>query len=194
MQMTFRISCKAGAMSQLLAAALLADLTSSVLANDKLTPPAADFSNVAPEDDSRLAKLKDAQPKQIGILTYYANRGGGFTFIEGNTIVFYALPYSPSTYKCEVQVAVQRGDDHFRLPVPLIVPTIGTSRVPLGGQTVYQTEMVENGKGGFFRRDLRLAYSSRDTPDSEFHVWILAEDRETRLKVKSIVPVLERGR
>jgi hypothetical protein len=189
-----RTSCEARAMKPLIAAALSIGLMSSVVADDKRTPPAADFSTVAPENDSRLAKLKDAQPKKIGILTYYANQGGGYTFLQGNGIVFYALPYTPSTYKCEVQVAVRRGVDHFRAAVPINVPTIGTSIVPLDGQTVYQTDRVDNGKGGFFRRDLRLAYWSRDTPDSNFHFWILAEDRETKLKVKSIVPVLERGR
>jgi hypothetical protein len=173
-------------------------------ADDKPTPSAAEFSTIAPEIDSRLAKLKDVQPKKIGILTYYPNKGGGYTFMQGKSIVFYALPYTPSTYSCEVRVRqlvtlVRHGGNPHTGGVTMMadvaqsihVPTIGPPGVPFGGQTVYRTEMHNNGKGGLFREDMRLAYWSRDTADGTFHLWILTDDRETRMKVKSIVPVLE---
>jgi len=51
--------------------------------------------------------------------------------------------------------------------------------------------MADNGKNGFYREDIRLAYWSRDTSDGKFQLWILPEDNETRLKLKSIRLVLE---
>jgi hypothetical protein len=42
------------------------------------------------------------------------------------------------------------------------------------------------------RRDgFPIATSSRDTADGRFRLSIMADDRETRLKLKSITPVLE---
>jgi hypothetical protein len=157
------------------------------------------------ENDTRLANLTDAPPQKLGILTYYPNKGGGNTFIQGKDIVFYALPYTPSTYKCEVRVWQRvtlgaRGgfNPHgggatamANVTQSINVPTIGPSKVPFGGQTIYRTEMSNNGKDGFYREDIRLAYWSRETSDGEFKLWILADDNETRMKVKSIVPVLE---
>jgi hypothetical protein len=157
----------------------------------------AKASQAALEKDARLAtKLANAPPQKIGILTYYPNKGGGYTFIEGKDIVFYALPYTPSTYKVECRVPVCRetedgGTELIPVPTSINVATIGPSTTPFGGQTVYRTEMFNNGKDGFSREDIRLAYWSRDTSDGKFQLWILTEDRETRLKLKSIVPVLE---
>ncbi|HEV3304255.1 MAG TPA: hypothetical protein VG055_31690 [Planctomycetaceae bacterium] len=156
------------------------------------------------EKDTRLAKLTDAPPQKIGILTYYPNKGGGYTFVQGKDIVFYALPYTPSTYKCEVRVwqrviQLPRGINPLGAGVAAManvaqsinVPTIGPSKVPFGGQTICRTEMADNGKNGFYREDIRLAYWSRDTSDGKFQLWILPEDNETRLKLKSIRLVLE---
>ena len=156
------------------------------------------------EDDSRLAKLTNAPPQKVGLLTYYPNKGGGYTFIQGKNIVFYALPYTPTTYKCEVRVrqrvhlARGGGNPHTGggtmmadVTQSINVPTIGPSRVPFGGQTVYRTEMSSDGKNGSYREDIRLAYWSRDTADGKCQLWILADDRETQMKLKSIVPVLE---
>jgi hypothetical protein len=148
-------------------------------------------------EDARLAKLTDAPLQKIGILTYYPNQGGGYTFLQGKDIVFYALPYTPSTYKCEIEVTGLRplkdgGAEMVAVPVSINVPTIGSSKIPFGGQTVYRTEMFGSGESGFRREDIRLAYSSRDTSDGKLHVWILPEENETRLKLKSVVPVLEK--
>lgn len=77
------------------------------------------------------------------------------------------------------------------VPMSMNVPIIGASKVPFGGQTVYSTEMWSNGNDGSYREDIRLASWSRDTTAGKFQLSILAEDRETRLKLKSIVPVLE---
>ncbi len=70
---------------------------------------AADSRQVAPESDSRLAKLSGEQSQQIAVngvtLTYYANKGGGYTFLNADQILFYSLPYSPTTYKFEHVVA-----------------------------------------------------------------------------------------
>jgi hypothetical protein len=169
-------------------------------ADETRTPLPSEPSTVAPEQDVRLAKLAGAQPQKVGILTYYPNKGGGYTFAQGKDIVFYALPYTPSTYKCEVRV-VQRVNLGLRgglkamisVKQSINVPSIGSSKVPFGGQTVYRTEMSSNGRDGFFRKDIRLAYWSRDTSDGKFRLSLLAEDSETRLKLKSIVPVLERA-
>jgi hypothetical protein len=167
----------------------------------------AKAAQAALENDARLAKLTDAVPQQIGILTYYPNHGGGYTFVQGKDIVCYALPYTPSTYKCEVRVwqrviQLPRGGFNFNpigrgltamanVTQSINVPTIGPSKIPFGGQTIYRTEMADNGKNGFYREDVRVAYWSRDTSDGKFELWLLADDSETRMKVKSIVPVLE---
>jgi hypothetical protein len=129
-----------------------------------------------PEKDYQLAKLKGAQPQKIGVLTYYPNRGGGYTFMGGETIVFCALPYEPTTRQLE----------------NLDVPTIGTSKVPFGGQTVYRSEIIQLRIFDEARRmDTPLAKWTRDTPNGKFRLLIMAEDSETRVKLKSIVPVLE---
>jgi hypothetical protein len=180
-------------------------------ADDKpASPPTSDYSQylaqrearrakaaqVALQNDSRLATLTNAPPRKVGILTYHPNKGGGYTFLHGSDIVFYALPYTPSTYKCEIRTTVCKpmkdgGTAMVFVTDSINVATVGPSKVPFGGQTVYRTEMSGNGKDGFFRQDMRLAYWSRDTSDGDFHFWILADDSETRLKLKSIVPVLE---
>lgn len=155
------------------------------------------FATVAPENDWRLAKLTDAAPQQIGILTHYANKGGGYTFMERKRIVFYALPYVPTTYYTETDYveAVMVMNNGIvirpRCSKGVTLRAIGWVKVPLGGQTVYRDEMTEITPGVFRREDTRLATWSRDTADGPFRLSIMAEDRETRLKLKSIVPVLE---
>lgn len=166
----------------------------------------AKATQVALEKDARLAKLTNSPPQKIGVLTYYPNLGGGYTFVQGKDIVFYALPYTPSTYKCEVRVWQQvtlaapgfnpnggRVNVMANVTQTIVVPTIGPSKVPFGGQTIYRTEMSDDGKDGLYRKDIRLAYWSREQSDGNFLLWILPEGSEIRMKVKSIVPVLERA-
>jgi hypothetical protein len=93
--------------------------------------------------------------------------------LERGEIVFYALPYLPSTREVENTV----------------LPTIGTSKVPFGGQTIYRSQM--NGFGIERRADIPIAKWTRDTPDGQFRFTMRDEDRLTRLKLKSIRPVLE---
>jgi hypothetical protein len=134
-------------------------------------------STLAPEKDSRLAKLANARPQKIGVLTYYPNDGGGYTFTEEGTIVFCALPYVPTTRQAE----------------NMVLPMIGPTKMPLGEQTIYRSRMTGNGFGVLHRADFPIAKWSRDTPDGKFRLTIKAEDNETRLKLKSIIPVLERA-
>ena len=123
--------------------------------------------------DFRLAKPVDVRPQKIGLLTYYRNKVGGYTFLERGKIVFYALPYLPSTREVENTV----------------LPTIGTSKVPFGGQIIYRSQM--NGFGIERRADIPIAKWTRDTPDGPFRFTMRDEDRLSRLKLQSIVPVLE---
>jgi hypothetical protein len=158
----------------------------------------AKAAQAALEKDARLAKLTNAPPQKIGILTYYPNMGGGYTFLQGNDIVFYALPYLPTSYKREVRVTVCKdtgdgGTAMVYVPRSINVSTIGTSTMPFGGQTVYRSEMFHTGKDGFCREDIQLANWTRDTADGQCRLSIMDDDRETRLKLKSIIPVLERA-
>jgi hypothetical protein len=131
------------------------------------------LTDTPPDKDTRLVKLTNARPQKIGVLTYYQNKGGGYTFREGETIVFCALPYAPIPHPKESLFIV------------------GTSKMPLGCQTIYQSLMTGPGFGTLHRTDIPIAQWTRDTPDGKFRLSILTEDNETRLKLKSIIPVLE---
>ncbi len=154
-------------------------------------------SAVTPAEDVRLAKVADAPPQKIGVLTYYPNKGGGYTFIEGKQILFYALPFTPATCRCE-RIVQLLGNTKGQVEAPNIVgqidvPTIGLSPMPGGSQTIYRGEMHT-----YFnlrlRHDLAIGNWVRDTPDAKARLSITSDDHETRLKLKSIVPVLEHGR
>ncbi len=154
-------------------------------------------SAVRPEEDARLAKVANAPPQKIGVLTYYRNKGGGYTFLAGRHIVFYALPFVPATCQCEGIVQIlgnNKGQVEARNIVGQIdVPMIGLLPMPVCSQTIYRGEMHT-----YFnlrlRHDLAIGEWVRDTPDSKARLSITSDDHETRLKLKSIVPVLERGR
>jgi hypothetical protein len=69
---------------------------------------ADDAPTVAPEDDWRITKFTVGQPQKVGILTYYPNLGGGYTFLEHDTIVFYALPFVPANMRKTRSMSLQR--------------------------------------------------------------------------------------
>jgi hypothetical protein len=175
-----------------LAAVVLIGLSAGFAhADDKLTAVPSMFT---PEDDWLLDKQTGARPQKIGILTYYPNNGGGYTFMEGEDIVFYALPFFSTTYPAvrTVLVSETRNGHTIRRAIfeTVNAPAIGKSKMPFGGQTLYRGRMMEVG-GGRRRTDMPLAKWTRDAPDGKFRLSIMAEDSETRLKLKSIVPVLE---
>jgi hypothetical protein len=145
-----------------------------------------------PETDSRLAQLANAQPKKIGVLTYYPNRGGGYTFKEGEQIVFYALPFSPAKSP-QLAVLVQQRDGKNIIDLAFLrtIATIGKSKLPFGGLTVFQGEMIKTPNDESLREDTPIAKWTRDTPNGQFRLSLMTKDRETRLKLKSIVPLLQ---
>ncbi len=151
-------------------------------------------SHEPPERDLRIASLTGASPQKIGVLTYYPNHGGGYTFLERNRIVFYALPRFPATCQFDRIVRIvgnPKGEDTPRNIVERInVPIIGTAKMPVGGQTVYRGDL-HTYFNVFVRDDIPIAQWSRDTADGQFRLSLMAEDHETRLKLKSIVPVIE---
>jgi hypothetical protein len=158
----------------------------------------ATAARVVLESDARLAKVADARPQKIGILTYYPNRGGGFTFREGATIVLYALPYLPTTRDVEKTLLIIETTS-AGIVIPhhpkqwQSVSAIGTSKLPFGGQAIYQPEMFTTGKNVLCREDVQVGSWTRDTPNGKLRLSIMAKDNETRMKLKSIVPVLERA-
>jgi hypothetical protein len=128
-------------MRPLLAAAVLVGLAVGIAdaADDPIT--------VTLKNDERLVNRTGEKPKRIGILTYYPNMGGGYTFLEHEQIVFYSLPYVSTTYKAaEYMEAVAVRDNngkealHFHY-ITVVLGTIGPSTMPYGGQTVYRSEM-----------------------------------------------------
>jgi hypothetical protein len=174
-------------MKTFLAVSLLIGLSVGIAdADDKATTPPVGW----PENDSRLAKLNDAEPKRIGILTYYPNEMGGYTFLEREHIVFYALPYLPTTYpglRARSVVETRNGKQTARVIFENVnIIGCGTSKMPFGGHTLYRPGFTPG-----HCQDIPIAKWSRDTPNGKFQLSILAEDSETRLKLKSIVPVLE---
>jgi hypothetical protein len=178
-------------MKPLLAAVILVRLAVGISgADDTPLQP----STLTPDKDVRLVNLTGADPQKIGVLTYYPNVAGGVTFMEGEDIVFYAVPYMAA--RCQLETTVQgvlfvNGKPELRrIPVRTNVFTIGTSKMPLAGQTIYRGEMKTH-LGVPYRQDAPIAKWTRDTPNGKGRLSIMAEDNETRLKLKSIVPVLE---
>jgi hypothetical protein len=182
---------------------LLIGLMSSAVADDKPTPSAPDldpdFSNVAPENDSRLAKLKDAHPQKIGLLTYYPNNGGGYTFLDGKHIAFYALPYAlawDEFLKMEVFTETDEATGKVtqrQRPTTTMLGTIGSTKLPFSNQMVCRGAMVKTPIGIVRRSDTPIASWYRKSPDGKFRFSIMAEDQETRTKLKSVLPVFERA-
>jgi hypothetical protein len=151
-------------------------------------------SGVETEKDVRIAKLTDTQPRKIGVLTYYPNKGGGYTFLEGKEIAFYALPFMPATCQFDRIVRVLGSPKGEVVPRNIVerinVSIIGTSKMPVGGQTLYRGEM-HTYFNVFVRHDIPIATWFRDAPDAKIRLSITSDNHETRLKLKSIVPVLE---
>jgi hypothetical protein len=64
--------------------------------------------------------------------------------------------------------------------------------MPVGGQTIYRGEM-HTYFNVFVRHDIPIAKWACNTPDGPFRLSIKEADHETRLKLKSVVTVLERA-
>jgi hypothetical protein len=132
-------------MGRILALILVAGLSVPLAEAGDKTPLAP--SHEPPERDLRLAKLTGAQPQKIGLLTYYPNQGGGYTFLERERVVFYALPSIPATCQFDRIVRIlgtPKGQvDRINVLIvePINVSIIGTSKMPVGGQTLYRGEM-----------------------------------------------------
>ncbi|HEV3300392.1 MAG TPA: hypothetical protein VG055_12170 [Planctomycetaceae bacterium] len=162
-------------------------------AADEPTATPSKSSTVRPDKDVRLACLTNAKPQKIGVLTYYQNAGGGYTFLEGKEIAFYALPYLPTTYQ-RVQtrlVTVNRNGliEDTAIAETVNVFTVGKSKMPFGGQTLYRPGIPDT----FRPEHIPIAIRTRATPDGDFSLSIMDEDHKTRLRLKSISPVLERA-
>lgn len=141
------------------------------------------------KDIERLKAEAGARPQKIGILTYYPNQRGGYTFLEGREIAFYALPYLPSTHHV-VQI---RFVTENRIVLTVNICAVDKLKMQFGSHTFYRLEMTHKPPYSpvFGREDIPIAKWTRDTPDGKFNLSIVAEDSETRLKLKSILPVLE---
>jgi len=149
-------------------------------------------SNFIPEKDSRVAKRPGAQTQKIGVLTYYPAVGGGLTFVENGKVAFYALPYLPVTSEHVRTVNRQVGKKEVPVVVAILFhATIGPSKMACGSYAIYRSELMADGDGGYLRQYIPVAMWSRDTPDGKFRLSTMVDDSETRLKLKSIVPVLE---
>jgi len=160
-------------------------------ADEKPTPPPK-LSTVTPENDWRLAKQTGAQLQKIGVLTYYPTVGGGLTFVENGKVAFYALPYLPVTSEHVRTVNRQVGKKEVPVVVAILFhATIGPSKMACGSYAIYRSELMADGDGGYLRQYIPVAMWSRDTPDGKFRLSTMVDDSETRLKLKSIVPVLE---
>jgi hypothetical protein len=165
-------------MGRTLALVLVVGLSvAAAKADEKTTPPPPKLSTLTPENDWRLAKQTGAQPQKIGGLTYYPNAGGGYTFMKGKDIVFYALLFLPTTHN--LQHNLRNGT------IMAQVAAVGTVPMPFGGQTVYRSEMTDIGFG-LSRRDIPIAMWSRDAPEREFRLSIKHEDHDTRLILEYI--------
>jgi hypothetical protein len=186
-------------MRRTFAALLLVGLSVGIAcADEKPAPPPSRLTTLTPENDWRLAKRTGAQPQKIGILTYYLNKGGGYTFLRGERVEFYSLPNMPTTYKFEYFVLVMETVNGKPVERRISVQTddicvIGTSTMSFGGQTLFRSKMRDTPAGTLVRVDTPLAKWSRDAPGEKFRLSILDDDRETRLKLKSIVPALEKS-
>jgi hypothetical protein len=185
-------------MKRALAVLLLVGLSIGIAeAEEEPTPPASTQASLTPDRHWRLAKLPDAQPQTIGLLTYYPNEGGGYTFLEHGNIVFYAVPYFPTTYQIDrsffVVEVVGGRQQARRIGERINVSTIGTSAMPRGGQTLYRNGTTQKDPSDLRREDVPIAKWGRAVSGDKFQLSILDVDRETRLKLKSIVPLLEKS-
>ena len=69
---------------------------------------------------------------------------------------------------------------------------IGTDKLSPGAYFIYRCRPVETPQMGIScREDSPIAQWTRDTPAGEFLLSLMDVDSQTRVKVKSIVPVLE---
>jgi hypothetical protein len=149
------------------------------------------------EKDSRLSKLANAPLQKIGVLSYCPNKGGGYTFFEGGRLLFYSLPCMPSTYDVEYLVFKKEMSKDGRRELvngfmaSKALGTIGSQPLPSGGQVLYRSEMKVIAHQALRREDTPIAKWTRDAPDGKFRLSIMSDDNETRLKLKSILPVLE---
>jgi hypothetical protein len=182
-------------MTRTLAFLVLVGLSLPIAAADDKTAPLPSKLSTPAEDDWRLAKKTGTQPQKIGVLSYYRNQGGGYTFLEHEQIVFYGLPYlaTPRQFETTVLVIelVNGKVTRRHIPERRIVFTIGTSKMPLGGLTIYRGEMLTFFGNVVVRQDMPLATWTRDMPNGQFRLSIERGDHETRLKLKSAIPVLE---
>jgi hypothetical protein len=181
-------------MKSLVAAVVLVGLSVPFAGASDKPAPLPTPSTVLPEKDSRLAKRPGAQTQRIGVLTYYSNAGGGYTFMEGEQIAFYALPYLPTTYqRAQTRLVTENRNgliEDTAIAETVDVFTIGKSKMPFGGQTFYRPGKLRH-PDDVCREHIPIAIWTRATPDGEFSLSIMTEDSKTRLKLKSIVPVLE---
>jgi hypothetical protein len=164
-------------MRRTLALTLLLGLSVPIADGDEKPKP----STLRPDKDSRLAKRPSAQTQKIGLLSYYPNVSGGFTFLDKGGIAFYALPFDASVADIEGMVNGQRWGTRIHI--------IGPSKLPRGYYTLYEAHMIRSG-GDLWRDDDPIGHWCGDFP-KEFRLSITSDDGETRLKLKSIVPVLE---
>ena len=182
-------------MRSTLAVMVLAGLFAGAWAEDE-NPVAP--SKVVPENDWRLARRTGSRSKTIGIFEFYPNKGGGYTFTRDGEIEFYALPNRPAAYHQSATVLEVKSDANGRITTSSVIElrtlsTIGMKPMLAGGQTVYRYEMTATYPGVFVRNDIPIATWSRDAPGAKFTLSRWCEDGETRLKLKSIIPVLEQA-
>jgi hypothetical protein len=183
-------------MRPILAAVVLIGMSVSIArADEEPTLPPPNTSTVAPENDFRLAKQPGAQPQKIGVLSYYANNGGGYTFLEGKHIAFYVFRNRSMVYHVNgagLSLVNGNGGVTFRrTPRRFTLFAIGPSQPSFGAQVIYRGEMIEIDNCVLRRNDMPIAQWTRDSPTDNFRLAIMNVDHETRLKLKSIVPVLE---
>jgi hypothetical protein len=153
-------------------------------------------STLSPKNDSRLAKRPDAREHKIGLLSYYPNIGGGFTFLEKGDVAFYAMPFDMDVCERDRVERVhekRNGVEAVSLKVErLQIGFIGTSKLRPGELMICRGQLIDLGTGLDVRKEEPIACWSGNYP-KDSRLMMLTDDRETRLKLKSIVPVLERA-
>ena len=181
-------------MRRTLALFLVVGLLVAIAKADAKLTPRPKPSTLTPQKDSRLAKRPGALPQKIGVLTYYRNVGGGFTFLDEDDIAFYAMPFDASVCNCERTVPIferaRNGAVVVRLTVVNInVVTIGTLKLPDGYYTICRARMIDLGNESV-REDEPIAFWFGAFA-KEHRLSTITFDHETRIKLKSIIPVLE---
>ena len=177
-----------------IAVLLLLGLSVAIAQAHEKPTPQSKLSTATPQHDWRLAKANGVQPHKIGVLTYYPNNGGGYTFRQGERLEFYSLPYRPTTStikQARIVDEVVNGKMTHRIIEATTIVIVGTSKMPFGGQTFYRSYMTERDPGILVREDTPIATLSRNALDGNFRLSIQDDDSETQLKLKSIRPVLE---